>query len=1261
MRRFVHFCSLFSILAGLLLATGAKRTLLWRFFSPSALLGRKRGGPTHYLLAVLLVASATVLQHLLVDHISPGIIFIIYVLAVMIVALAGGLGPGILATGLSAACVDYFFLAPKVAFTIATRAHLVEMLMFIVIGVSVSWLASSLEQAREEAATALRQSENELRQAQHIAHIGSWKWDAASGASTWSDQLCEIFGLDSKLPPPTSREPHLQFTRPEGVLLEHPAVQQALEAGQAYEFDLEIVLADGTRKWVIHRGAPDHDAEGRITGLHGTVQDITERKRTEEIMLARFRLAEYALTHSLDELLRSTLDEVERLTGSSIGFFHFLEADQKTLSLQTWSTRTLNGMCTAEGKGRHYSVEEGGVWVDCVRQRRPVIHNDYAALPSRRGLPEGHAEVIREMVVPIFRGDQIVAILGVGNKLQPYQQEDIRTATLLADLAWEIAERKRAEHLVAERARQQQAVASLGQFALSTSDPQPVMELAVSILTEVLKVEYSKVLELLPDGTALHLRAGMGWNPGVVGHATVGAGIDSQAGYTLLSADPVVVNDLRTETRFSGPQLLHEHGVTSGMSVVISEAAGRPFGVLGAHTKVHREFNTQDVRFLQEIANILAQSIIRSRAEATLAAERQKFNHILDVLSPYVVLLTPDYHVAFANQEFRRRFGESNGRRCYEFLFNRTEPCEICETYKVLKTGQKRDWEWTGPDSRSYEIHDFPFNDTDGQQLILEMGIDITERKQAEKALTESEEKLRIAMASGKMGAWDLDILHDRAWRSIEHDQIFGYQTPLPEWSTEIFLSHVISEDREFVKEKLQEAYRTGSLQFECRIHRQDAALRWIAPEGRVSYDDHGKPVRMSGLIKDVTDQKMAELALRESEASFSTLANFVPQLVWICMPDGLNIYFNQRWVDYTGLTLQESYGQGWSTPFHPDDKQAAWDAWNHAVATGDTYRVESRLRAADGAYRWFLMRGTPLRDASGQVSKWFGTCTDIDDLKRAEQTTRDMNVQLEARVQQRTAELIAVNKELESFNYAVAHDLRGPLRHIFGFTSLLAEEAGPNLDESSRKRLQRIQDSVKRMAQLLEDLLDLARLGRQELRKQVCDLNALVKEVVATLQPDIQDRKVEWRTAELPSVQCDPTLMKQVLVNLLSNALKFTRTRHPAIIEVGCTKVDGEPAIFVRDNGVGFSMKFAHKLFGLFQRLHREEDFEGTGIGLAIVQRILQRHGGRTWVDAELNKGATFYFCLPTGQLETLEDNLAHIAGTPVKCRTGAGSQISI
>jgi light-regulated signal transduction histidine kinase (bacteriophytochrome) len=256
------------------------------------------------------------------------------------------------------------------------------------------------------------------------------------------------------------------------------------------------------------------------------------------------------------------------------------------------------------------------------------------------------------------------------------------------------------------------------------------------------------------------------------------------------------------------------------------------------------------------------------------------------------------------------------------------------------------------------------------------------------------------------------------------------------------------------------------------------------------------------------------------------------------------------------------------------------------------------------------------------------------------------LNEQLESRVRKRTGELQAANEELEAFSYSVSHDLRAPLRHIDGFSKLLVEEHQTELSPDAQEYVATIRDSVLQMEMLIDDLLNLGRVGRKQLSIEVTGLNSLVEEVKTELNRANPDRVIEWKVETLPFVECDPGLMKQVFVNLLSNAVKFTRPRKVAVIEVGAVGQDEHAIVHVRDNGVGFSMKYASKLFGVFQRLHRSEDFEGTGVGLATVQRIIHKHGGRVWAEAELNKGATLYFTLNARDKEKLEAENSNISG---------------
>ena len=269
----------------------------------------------------------------------------------------------------------------------------------------------------------------------------------------------------------------------------------------------------------------------------------------------------------------------------------------------------------------------------------------------------------------------------------------------------------------------------------------------------------------------------------------------------------------------------------------------------------------------------------------------------------------------------------------------------------------------------------------------------------------------------------------------------------------------------------------------------------------------------------------------------------------------------------------------------------------------------------------------SPLATGSGTFV--ISIIRDITDRKQIEAEVRVLNEELQTRV----AELAASNRELEAFSYSVSHDLRAPLRQIDGFSKILLEEGHDSLSSELRQCIQHIRQGTLSMGRLVDDLLNFSRLGRQPLQRHIVDMHKLVQALIAETQEEIQTRQIQWRVHPLSNVECDPVLIKQVFLNLISNAIKFTRPRSPAVIEIGQDCKDEQTIFWMKDNGVGFNMKYADKLFGVFQRLHLQDDFEGTGVGLASVQRIVHKHGGHIWVDAEVDRGATFFFTLvPAG-----------------------------
>ncbi len=515
---------------------------------------------------------------------------------------------------------------------------------------------------------------------------------------------------------------------------------------------------------------------------------------------------------------------------------------------------------------------------------------------------------------------------------------------------------------------------------------------------------------------------------------------------------------------------------------LITDPQGRPMGIIGV---------IRDITALHQ-------------AETSLEAERRRLLSLLEELPAYVYLKAPDYSIKFANRFFRERFGDPGDRLCYQVLHGFTTPCRDCQAMQVLLTHEPQEREWVHRGGRTYHAYAYFFADSDGSPLVLELGIDITERKRAEEFL---KEKTRTVEA------------------------FFAHTiTPL------VFL------DKEFNFIRVNEAYA-------------QACQRDVA-----EFPGHNH-------FEFYPDA--------ENQAIFT-------RVVTIKIP-------------------YQAVARPFIFPDHPEWGVTYWD--------------------------WTLV---PILDDRGEVDFLVFALNDVTKRKEAEQEIQQLNEELEQRVQSRTAQLEAANQELESFSYSVSHDLRAPLRAIDGFSRILLKDHADRLDAEGQRLLDIIRTNTHNMGRLIDDLLAFSRLGRQAVKVAALDMNKLVRNVVSELQATLGERTVQWDLKPLPTTRADRALMRQVWVNLLGNALKFTRPREAAVIEVGCTSADDEEVYYVKDNGVGFDMKYAHKLFGVFQRLHRYEEFEGTGVGLALVQRIVQRHGGRIWAQGQVDGGATFSFTLP-------------------------------
>ncbi len=371
---------------------------------------------------------------------------------------------------------------------------------------------------------------------------------------------------------------------------------------------------------------------------------------------------------------------------------------------------------------------------------------------------------------------------------------------------------------------------------------------------------------------------------------------------------------------------------------------------------------------------------------------------------------------------------------------------------------------------------------------------------------------------------------------------------------------------------------------------------------------------------------------LEEMNERFSLAVRAAHMGVWDWNIPKNELVWDDRMYELYGVNREDFSGayETWLNGIHPDDRAYSNEISEQARRDERDYDTEFRVVWPDRSVHYLKAYGQFVRDREGKPVRMTGINYDITDWKRAEEKIRQLNQELEQRVIDRTIQLERTNRELEAFAYSVSHDLRAPLRHISGFLKLLQKKTDGVHDENNRHYIEAILKSVHQMDQLINDLLSFSRMVRNEITRKKVDMEELVREVIRESKPEIQDRSVNWQIDTLPTVTGDRAMLRLVLVNLISNALKFTRVRQQAEIEIGSLNdTDNETVFFVRDNGVGFDNTYADKLFGVFQRLHRSDEFEGTGIGLANVRRIIHRHGGRTWAESIPNQGATFYFSL--------------------------------
>jgi PAS domain S-box-containing protein len=616
----------------------------------------------------------------------------------------------------------------------------------------------------------------------------------------------------------------------------------------------------------------------------------------------------------------------------------------------------------------------------------------------------------------------------------------------------------------------------------------------------------------------------------------------------------------------------------------------------------------------------------RRRIEEALQASEGRYRTLFEHAPDGILITDAQSYCLDANASICRMLGYTRDELIGLHARDIVAPAEIENIEPALDSIRThpeyaREWQFRRKDGTVFPSEVIATQMPDG--TLLAMIREITERRNAEQALRDKDLLLHESdrrLAEIVHGMTEACFALDRDWRfTFVNDR---GETLLRHRRQEMLGKSIWEVFAQLVGTPMEAQYRSAMTE------RVPAAFEVFSPIAERWLDIRLFPTAegLAAFLLDIQDRKLGEAALHEREHQFQTMVNAIPQLAWTAHADGVIYWYNERWYQYTGTTPAQMEVRGWQSVHDPAALPKVMAQWQQALDSSQPVEMEFPLRGADGQFRTFLTRVHPLKDAAGKVVQWFGI---------ARQQVDQLNAELENRVVERTAQLEAANKELEAFSYSVSHDLRAPLRAVDGFSQAVVEDYGALLPAEGRRQLQVIRESAQQMGQLVDDLLSFSRLSRQPLNCQTVHVEQQVRQVLADLQPEYLRRNVRITIGDLPPCQGDRALVQRVWVNLLSNALKYSSKREHPTLEIGCLHQDNHNVYFVRDNGTGFDMRYAGKLFGVFHRLHRAEDYEGTGVGLAIVQRVVHRHGGRVWAQAEVDRGATFFFTLE-GEIKT-------------------------
>ncbi len=1243
-----------------------------------------------YGVAILAVVLAMLLMLLLNPWIAmSGSPFLMFFGAVMVSAWSGGMGAGLVATFLSALLSSYFFIYPTYSLVV-DLSDILRLSVFVLEGILISALCEALRNTNRRLEVSVRKfqaSEERYRRLIDTAYEGIWILDAEGRINYVNQRMTEMLGYSVM---EMLEHPVVEFMNKEGRIKAKRNLERRKQ-GIKEQYDSQFRCKDGSELWTIVSTNPIFSETGEFQGELAMMTDVSKaygelrlRKRAEEALRKseeQFRLAidnfpdTFAIydanrriqfvnaqglkltEKSLEEFLGHTDEEVwsSEVTKS---YLPLLKRAVETRTSQSKEcditipnigkfTKLVKYVPLLDEKGEIYSIL--GITQDITVRKQ-----------AEEALKESEARfrsVVESNMLGIgfWEGDGYITDVNdallemLGYTREEFLSGNIRWQDLTPPEYYPLDERAFAQTTAMGFCTPYEK-----EYIRKDGSRFPIL-LGGSHIQGCKDKGSFFVLDISDRKQAEKaLRQTQEIFESFMSHTPVTAFIKDDAGryiyvnqlverlFNRKLADWVGKTDFDFFSAEAAKQWRNndETVLATGKTLKILETALLDDG---EHHYISFKFPIQDASGQQLLGGMSLDITDRKRLEDELRYSEARFRCLLESNIIGIFFPTLDGKIFEGNDAFLQMLGYSREElRRGEVNWKDMTPPEYreldeqkVEELKTVGTCTPFEKEYIRKDGTRIPILVGAAVLPESEQTTIAFALDLSDRKRAEKEraqLLEREQAARSAAEAARKqvslvleSITDGFLAFDSEWRFtyLNHE---GART-LGHSPEELLGKNLWEEFPELASTSFGQLYQR------VFAERVPLELEDYYPPFEAWFAARAYPTEMGGLslyFRNITVRKQTESALRESEERFRHMADTAPVLIWMSDTDKLCYYFNKPWLDFTGRTIEQEFGNGWTEGVHPDDFQRCLDTYVNAFDARQDFRIEYRLRRFDGEYRWVLATGIPRFTPEGSFLGYIGSCIDISDRKLAEAEIQQLNESLEQRVKERTAQLEAANKELESFSYSVSHDLRAPLRHISGFVDLLQKRAAATLDETSLRYLNTITETTKQAGTLIDNLLAFSRMGRTQMRYTTINMNQLIREIQRDIELETDGRAICWRVEELPSVQGDPSLLRLVLSNLIENAVKYTQTRAQAEIEIGSTENDSEVIFFVRDNGVGFDMRYVHKLFGVFQRLHSAEQFEGTGIGLANVQRIIHRHGGRTWAEGVVDSGATFYFSLP-------------------------------